>query len=95
MDPSHDCGARITHGLRLTRMPHIIPVHWKKFEKFLLFVGCVLVREKGDHRIYTRAGLIRPIVIPRDSALPVFLIRNNLRTLTISVEEYIKISENL
>ena len=76
-------------------MPHLAPVHWRRFEKFLLFVGCTFVREKGDHRIYWRNDLFRPVVIPRDTALPVFVIRNNLRVLGIGVGEYLEILERL
>lgn len=72
-------------------MANLRPVHWKKFEKFLLFIGCRFQREKGDHRIYWREDLKRPVVIPRDAELPVFIIRNNLRILKISPEEYIEI----
>ncbi|MBU1034713.1 type II toxin-antitoxin system HicA family toxin [Patescibacteria group bacterium] len=71
------------------------PIHWKKFEKFLFKVGCEFRREKGDHRVYKKRGLLRPIVIPRDSQLPIFIIRNNLRVLGMEVEEYLKILENL
>jgi predicted RNA binding protein YcfA (HicA-like mRNA interferase family) len=76
-------------------MPGITPIHWKKFEKFVLFVGCIFEREKGDHRIYARSDLKRPVVIPHDSALPIFIIRNNLRTLGISPEEYLTILEKI
>jgi len=72
-------------------MVRLMPISWRKFEKFLLFVGCHLEREKGDHRIYWREGLKRPVVIPRDSELPIFVIRNNLRVLDISPEEYLEI----
>ncbi|MFH0792140.1 MAG: type II toxin-antitoxin system HicA family toxin [bacterium] len=68
-----------------------MPISWRKFEKFLLFIGCRLEREKGDHRIYWREGLKRPVIIPRDSELPIFVIRNNLRVLSISPEEYLEI----
>ncbi len=71
-------------------MPRITPVHWKIFEKFLLATGCVFEREQGDHRVYWKKGLIRPVVIPRDKALPVFIIRNNLRILNISHEKYVE-----
>ena len=74
-------------------MPHLAPIHWKKFEKFLLSVGCVLERERGDHRVYWRSGLARPIVIQRVTALPVFIIRNNLRLLGISVGTYLEMLE--
>ncbi len=76
-------------------MARLTPIHWKKFEKFLLFVGCQLTREKGDHRIYWRLGLKRPVVIPRDEALPIFIIRNNLRILNVSPEEYLEILKRI
>ena len=72
-------------------MPRIQSIHWKEFEKFLIKVGCEFKREKGDHRVYWKAGLQRPIVIPRDKSLPAFIILNNLRVLGISRNEYLKI----
>jgi len=54
-------------------MAHLAPIHWKKFEKFLVYIGCHFEREKGDHRIYWREDLKRPVVIPRDTQLPVLL----------------------
>jgi predicted RNA binding protein YcfA (HicA-like mRNA interferase family) len=76
-------------------MASLRPIHWKRFEKFLLFVGCHFQRERGDHRIYWREDLKRPVVIPRDTALSVFIIRNNLRILKISSEEYIEILKRI
>lgn len=76
-------------------MPRLTPIHWKKFEKFILFVGCKFERQKGDHLIYSREGLNRPIVFPAKEDLPVFIIRNNLRVLNISIEEYLQILKNL
>lgn len=76
-------------------MSQLTPVHWKKFEKFVLYVGCHFERQKGDHRIYWRSGLKRPVVFPADKEVPVFIIRNNLRTLGISVKEYLEIMEKL
>ncbi|MEK7639687.1 MAG: type II toxin-antitoxin system HicA family toxin [Patescibacteria group bacterium] len=76
-------------------MPRVTPVHWKRFEKFLLYVGCTFVREKGDHRIYTRDGLSRPVVVPRDTQLPIFIIRNNLRVLGISTDDYLQILDRV
>lgn len=76
-------------------MGGITAIHWKTFEKFVLFAGCRFVREKGDHRIYWRDDLVRPIVIPRDDQLPIFIIRNNLRLLGISPKEYIDILQQL
>ena len=71
------------------------PIHWKKFEKFLFFVGCEFIREKGDHRVYWREGLKRPIIIPRQKDLPIFVIKNNLRILGITVKQYSEILEKI
>lgn len=75
-------------------MGRIRSIHWKEFEKFLLAEGCVFKREKGDHRVYWKAGIKRPLVIPRDPSLPPFIVLNNLRVLGISREYYLdKIGE--
>ena len=58
-------------------MPSLRPIHHAKFQKFLAFVGCQLVRTKGSHFIYHREGLNRPVVIPAKGELPVFVILNN------------------
>ncbi len=76
-------------------MPRINSIHWKEFEKFVIFVGCKFQREKGDHRIYTKTGLKRPVVFSRDTAMPEFVILNNLRVLGISREEYLEIIKKL
>lgn len=65
-------------------------IHWKKFEKFLLSVGCKFVSEEGDHRKYHKPGILRSVIIPREKDIPQFIILNNLRTLGISREEYLK-----
>jgi len=76
-------------------MPKLIPLKRKKFEKFLVFVGCGFKRQKGDHLIYDRSDLKRPIVFTADREVPVFIIRNNLRTLGMSVEEYLEIIKRI
>ncbi len=76
-------------------MPRLTPIHWKKFEKFLLYVGCTFERQKGDHRVYWRDGLKRPVILPTRSNLPVFIIRNNLRTLNISTQDYLQILKKI
>jgi predicted RNA binding protein YcfA (HicA-like mRNA interferase family) len=76
-------------------MAHLTPISWKKFEKFLFYAGCELKRTKGDHRIYWRGGLMRPVVIPTENDLPVFIIRNNLRILGISPDEYSEILKRI
>lgn len=76
-------------------MPQLSPIKRKKFEKFLIYVGCKLKRTVGDHLIFDREGLERPVVITADRDVPVFIIRNNLRTLKITPEEYFEILKDI
>lgn len=76
-------------------MARFTPISWREFEKFLLFLGCDFKRQKGSHRIYTRPGLKRPLVVPAYGMIPIFVIRNNLRILNISVEEYLETLKRL
>ena len=50
--------------------------------------GFTCVRIEGDHYVYTKDGIARPIVIPDWREIPVFIIKNNLRSANISREEY-------
>lgn len=56
----------------------------KVFEK----AGFACVRIEGDHYVYTKTGIARPVVIPDWREIPVFIIKNNLRSANISREEY-------
>lgn len=76
-------------------MPGLSPISKRKFEKFLTFVGCQLKRTKGDHYVYWRAGLKRPVIITTDREVPIFIIRNNLRTLGLSVDQYLEVLKKL
>jgi predicted RNA binding protein YcfA (HicA-like mRNA interferase family) len=67
------------------------PIGWRDFDRVLRKAGCQFVRQEGDHCIYTRDDLKRPVVLPMDDEIPVFVIQNNLRTLGISRDEYFKL----
>lgn len=58
-------------------------VDWKRFETFLLKVGCEFKGQIGSHRKYKKPGINRPVIVPADDDLPTFIILNNLRTLGI------------
>lgn len=73
----------------------LTPVKRSKFEKFLTFIGCKYKRSAGDHFIYDREDLKRPVVITADREVPIFIIRNNLRTLNMTVEEFLEILKEL
>lgn len=76
-------------------MSLIDQISWRRFEKYLLSIGCIFKRQKGDHRVYWKPGLKRPLIVPQERELPVFIILNNLRVLGISKEEFLKGIENI
>ncbi|HZX35058.1 MAG TPA: type II toxin-antitoxin system HicA family toxin [Thermodesulfobacteriota bacterium] len=74
-------------------MPKIIPIPASRLRKVFEKAGFQCVRIEGDHYVYTKAGAIRPVVIPDWKEVPVFIIKNNLRTAGISREEYFSLLE--
>jgi YcfA-like protein. len=64
------------------------PTNWqiqvKIFEKY----GCVFVRQKGDHLIFHHRNAKRAVVIPRYDEVPITIIRNNMKTVGMTREEY-------
>lgn len=72
-------------------MPHIAPIHHKKLARVFELSGFVLDRREGDHLVYVKEGIKRPIVIPTYKQVPVFIIKNNLRSARISREEYFRL----
>ncbi len=76
-------------------MPRLTPIHYGKFAKFLEYIGCQFVRQRGSHMIYRRSDLNRPIVFLASKQLSTIVITNNLRTLNISKEKYLEILEKI
>jgi len=72
-------------------MPRITPVHWRRLERVFLAAGFVFVRQEGSHRSYVKSGAPRPVVIPVYDEVPVFVIRNNLRTAGMTRDEYLRL----
>jgi predicted RNA binding protein YcfA (HicA-like mRNA interferase family) len=72
-------------------MPRIVPIPARRLCKVMEKAGFTLVRTEGDHFVYTRQGVPRPVVIPDWPEVPVFIIKNNLRTAGMSREEYLEL----
>ena len=72
-------------------MSRLSPTDWrtqvKIFEKF----GCRRIRQKGTHLIYHHPNAKRAVVIPRYNEVPVTIIKNNMRTVNMSREEYFRL----
>jgi len=69
-------------------MPKIVPIPASRLRKVFEKAGFKCVRIEGDHFVYTKQGITRPVVIPDWKEVPVFIIKNNLRTAGITREEY-------
>lgn len=76
-------------------MGRITPIHYRILVRALEIEGFSLAREHGDHMVFTKAGILRPVVVPRYNSLPVFIIKNVLRTAQISRERYFTLLDQI
>ena len=76
-------------------MPKIIPITPERLKKVFERAGFQCVRIEGDHFVYTKAGVPRPVIIPDWKEVPVFIIKNNLRTAGLTREKYFELLGNL
>jgi predicted RNA binding protein YcfA (HicA-like mRNA interferase family) len=74
-------------------MPAIKPVSYQLLVKVFEQDGFTFDRQRGDHLIYTKPDIKRPIVIPMYSDVPVFIIKNLLRTAGMNRERYFDLLE--
>ena len=76
-------------------MPRITPLPARRLRRLFELAGFNCIRTEGDHLVYTKKGIMRPVVIPNYDEIPVFIIKNNLRTAGISREEYFRLLEKI
>lgn len=72
-------------------MAAIRPVHHQRLIRVFEQDGFRFDRQEGDHRIFVKAGQRRPLVIPLYHAVPIFIIKNLLRTSGMSRERYFEL----
>ncbi len=58
-------------------MPRLRPVSYQRLAKVFEAEGFSCVRTEGDHMVFTKPGVSRPVVIPKYAAVPVFIVKNN------------------
>ena len=76
-------------------MARLIPVPSAKLIRVFQKAGFELRGTEGDHFVMTKDGCARPLVIPLRKDVPVFIIRNNLRTASMSREEYFRLLDEV
>ena len=72
-------------------MPAIRPTNHKSLLAVFEKDGFAFSRQSGDHLIYAKAGVKRPLVIPMYRAVPVFIIKKLLKTAGMSRERYFEL----
>ena len=70
-------------------MPKLSPVSYKHLVRVFETEGFRCIRIEGDHMVVTKPGVTKPVVIPRYAAVPIFIIKSNLRTAGISRDRYL------
>jgi predicted RNA binding protein YcfA (HicA-like mRNA interferase family) len=74
-------------------MPKFAPVDWRTLERVFLAAGFRFMRQEGSHRSNVKPRISRPVVIPAYREIPVFIIRNNLKTANLSRDDYFRLLE--
>ncbi len=74
-------------------MPKLNSVSYKILACIFEHDGFICVRHEGDHMVFTKSGVLRPVVIPTYRSVPVFIIKNNIRTAGMSRERYFELLE--
>jgi len=72
-------------------MSRITPIHYKRLIRVFEEAGFHVTRTKGDHVVMVKAGIPRPLVIPKREDVPVFIIKNNLRSAGLTREVYFEL----
>ncbi|RPH51746.1 MAG: type II toxin-antitoxin system HicA family toxin [Desulfobacteraceae bacterium] len=76
-------------------MPAIKPTTYQDQIKIFEAAGCRYVRTHGDHLIYSYPGAIRPVVIPKYQEVPAFIIKNNMKVIGMTRDQYFQLLENI
>jgi predicted RNA binding protein YcfA (HicA-like mRNA interferase family) len=76
-------------------MTRIYPTDWKTQIKIFELYGCRYKRKKGSHHVLTFPGAKRAVVIPEYNEIDVDIIKNNMRTVGMTREEYFESLEKI
>jgi len=66
----------------------ITPIDWKTLMKIFEAFGCKCKRKHGSHHILSYPGAKRVVVIPEYDEVDVEIIKNNMRTVGMTREQY-------
>ena len=67
-----------------------------EFRAILVLLGMTKVRTKGGHEAWMKVGMTRPAIVQTHvDPVPEYVLRNNLRVIGISRDEFLTLLENL
>ncbi len=72
-------------------MVRISATGWKKQIKIFEGYGCKYKRKKGSHHVLTYPGAKRAVVVPEYDEVDIDIIKNNMRTVGMSREDYLQL----
>jgi len=72
-------------------MPRITPVDYRTLLKVFQMFGCQYKRKEGSHHILTFPEAKRAVVIPEYAEIDVEIIKNNMRTVGMTREQYFEL----
>lgn len=73
----------------------LAPIDWRTLVKVFEAEGFTRSRQHGSHIAMVKPGIARPIIIQQGMDVPVFIIKNNLKTAGMSRERYFAILRTL
>lgn len=76
-------------------MSRIFPTDWNMQVKIFMAYGCKYKRKKGSHHVLSCPGAKRAVVIPEYEEVGVDIIKNNMRTVGMTREEYLALVEKI
>ena len=72
-------------------MPRISATDWRTQIKIFQAYGCKYKRKKGSHHVLTYPGAKRAVVIPEYDEIDLDIIKNNMRTVGMSRDDYFRL----
>ena len=77
-------------------MRNLSNVSISEFRAIMLLLDLSKVRTKGGHEAWMKAGMTRPAIVQTHvDPVPEYVLRNNLRIIGISREEFLTLLEKL
>ena len=72
-------------------MSRLLPSDYKTQLKIFQLYGCKYKRKEGSHHVLTYPGAKRAVVIPEYDEMDIDIIKNNMRTVSMTREEYFRL----